>query len=313
MAPADLAGNPGGDFLYPNVVYQHEQHYRITSMTRAHLRLSFVVVVALAAFAGNPSRPSVEAQTRSQLQTQAATSVQLQAPAPESQPIPRTWTPPDISKIPPGPRGDSILLGLHIFQETPRYASKYVGNQISCGNCHIQVGTLANAMPLVGAPSWFPLYSERAKRMISLEDRIQECTTRSENGTPLPHDGPEMQGLLAFFDWLSNSQPSPGRGLASLPDLQSDAVRGETVYTKQCAGCHGADGAGVPPILPPLWGAGAYNDGAGMNQVKKMAAFVLRNMPQNKPGTLTPQEAYDVSAYVASKPHPAYNPAYDNY
>jgi thiosulfate dehydrogenase len=206
---------------------------------------------------------------------------------------------------------------MHIFQETPKYAATYVGNQISCGNCHIQGGTLTYAIPLVGAPGWFPMYSERAKRDISLEDRIQECVTRSENGSPLPHDGPEMLGLISFFGWLSESQPAgqpnPGRGLVNVPTVQGDPGRGNTVYTKQCAGCHGADGAGVPPILPPLWGPGAYNDGAGMNQVRKMAAFVLRNMPQNKPGTLTPQEAYDVAAYVASKPHSAYNPAYDIY
>jgi cytochrome c len=39
----------------------------------------------------------------------------------------------------------------------------------------------------------------------------------------------------------------------------------------------------VARILPALWGLDAYNDGAGMNQVKKMAAFVIRNMLQNNP------------------------------
>ena len=223
-----------------------------------------------------------------------------------------------MTKIPSGPRGESILLGLRIFQETPKYAAGYVGNRISCGNCHIQIGTMTNAMPLVGAPGWFPQYSERSKRKITLEDRIQECVTRSENGKPLPHDGPEMRALFDFFDWLETSQPAdqppPSRGLAKLPDdLQADLARGEKIYTDKCAGCHGADGAGVPPILPPLWGPGAYNDGAGMNQPRKMAAFVLRNMPQNKPGTLTPPEAFDVASYVASKPHSPYNHAYDGY
>lgn len=287
-------------------------------MTRVYLRLSLVIVVALAAFSGAQALRLVRAQSRPQIQAQAATvGPQVSALVPSSLPIPRTWTPPDVTKIPRGPAGDSILLGMRIFQETSRYAPAYVGDKISCSNCHIQTGTVTGAMPLVGAPAWFPMYSDRAKRMISLEDRIQECVTRSENGSPLPHDGPEMRGLLSFFDWLADSrpasQPSPGRGLATLPSLQGDPARGGTVYTNKCAGCHGADGAGVAPILPPLWGPGAYNDGAGMNQVNKMAAFVARNMPQNKPGTLTPQEAYDVSAYVASQPHSAYNHAYDNY
>lgn len=287
-------------------------------MMRACMRFTSVIAVALAAFSGRQALRLVQAQSRMQIQAQASPpGPQLPALLPSSLPIPRTWTPPDVTKIPPGALGDSILLGMRIFQETPRYASAYVGDKVSCGNCHIQAGTVSGAMALVGVPAWFPLYSDRAKRMISLEDRIQECITRSENGSPLPHGGPEMRGLLSFFNWLAKSQPagqpSPVRGLASLPDLQADAARGATVYMNQCTSCHGTDGAGVPPILPPLWGQGAYNDGAGMNTVKKMAAFVSRNMPQNKPGTLTPQEAYDVSAYVASKPHPAYNHAYDIY
>jgi thiosulfate dehydrogenase len=236
---------------------------------------------------------------------------------PTSQPIPRTWTPPDAGRIPGGPSGESILLGMHIFMETPKYASAYVGDQLSCSNCHLQGGTMSYAIALVGSPSWFPMFSERAKRNISLEDRIQECVTRSENGTPLPAGGPEMTALLSYFEWLSQQGSSdataPARGLASLPSLEGDPVRGVTIYKERCSTCHGTDGAGVQRILPALWGPDAYNEGAGMNQVKKMAAFVLRNMPQNNPGTLTPQQAYDVSAYVASKPHSSYNAAYDIY
>ena len=240
-------------------------------MTRAHLHLTLAAIAALAAAFGTRVPRSVEAQTPALPPAKTAAPAQLQTLSATSQPIARTWTPPDMTKIPAGPRGESILLGMRIFQETPRYAAKYVGNKISCGNCHIQVGTLTGAMPLVGAPDWFPQYSERAKRMITLEDRIQECVTRSENGTPLPHDGPEMRALFDFFDWLTEScpadKPAPLRGLPALPDsLQADLARGEKIYTDKCAACHGADGAGVPSILPPLWGPGAYNDGAGMNQ-----------------------------------------------
>ena len=177
---------------------------------------------------------------------------------------------------------------------------------------------MSYAIALIGAPGWFPMFSDRAKRQITLEDRIQECVTRSENGSPLPHDGPEMTALLAYFDWISKPPANPDakppvRGLATTPPLEGDPTRGAIVYKSTCAGCHGEDGAGVSGILPALWGPGAYNDGAGMNQVKKMAPFVLRNMPQNNPGSLTPQQAYDVASYVASKPHSPYNKAYDVY
>ena len=281
--------------------------------TRLHKQLLILELFAavLATYAARQNAHSVAAQTQSRILKQPSDQPLA------SQPIPRTWTRPDASKIPAGPSGESILLGMRIFTETPKYASAYVGDQLSCSNCHLQGGTMSYAIALVGVPSWFPMFSERAKRNISLEERIQECVTRSENGTPLPHGGPEMAALISYFEWLSKQASYgasvPARGLAALPSLEGNPVRGATIYKEQCSTCHGDDGVGVPRILPALWGPDAYNDGAGMNQVKKMAAFVMRNMPQNNPGTLTPQQAYDVSAYVASKPHSAYNPAYDIY
>jgi thiosulfate dehydrogenase len=224
----------------------------------------------------------------------------------------KVWTAPDPATIPAGPFGDSVRLGLRIFEQTPKYAAAYAGNRLSCNDCHIQGGTEAYASPMVGLPGLFPMYNRRAKRVITLEERIQECFLRSENGSRLPYDGPEMTALVSYIQWLSQGQPAgqafPGRGLVKLPELEGNAVRGAGIYRGQCAGCHGADGAGKPPILPALWGPDAYNTGAGMNQVAKMAAFVRHNMPQNHPGTLTPQEAYDVSAYVARKPHPRFQP-----
>ncbi len=228
-----------------------------------------------------------------------------------------TWTAPDPAGIPAGPIGDSIRLGLQVFQNTPRYASAYVGNRLSCADCHIQNGTAAYAAPMVGLPGLFPMYNKRAGRVITLEDRIQECFTRSENGHPLPDRSPELSAIVSYIQWLSRWEPAghafAGRGLVKMPELHGNPADGATIYAQQCAGCHGTDGAGEPPVLPPLWGPGAYNDGAGMNQIQKMAAFVLHNMPQNHPGTLTPQQAFDVSAYVASKPHPLFNPSYRTY
>lgn len=219
---------------------------------------------------------------------------------------------PDLGAIPPGNPGDSIRMGAQVFEETPKYASAYTGNRLSCVDCHIQGGTAPFAAPMVGLPELFPMYNQRARRVISLEDRIQDCFLRSENGRRLPWNGPEMIGLISYMQWISRGQVSgkafTGRGFVKLPELRGDARRGGAIYSQQCAGCHGVNGSGQPPILPALWGPDAYNDGAGMNQVPKMAAFVQHNMPQNHPGTLTPQQAYDVSAYVAGKPHTPFRP-----
>jgi thiosulfate dehydrogenase len=227
------------------------------------------------------------------------------------------WAEPDPSKIPATPEGDSIRAGRLIFNQTPRYAAAFVGNKLSCSDCHVRGGMEPFAAPMVGMPGLFPMYKKRGDKVISLEDRIQECFARSENGRPLQYNGPEMLAVVSFIHWLSIGQvegkPWPGRGFVKLPALEGDSVKGQKVYTDKCAACHGSDGAGKPPILPALWGPDSYNDGAGMDEVPKMAAFVQHNMPQNHPGTLTAQEAYDVAAYVHTKPRPKFNQEYAGY
>jgi thiosulfate dehydrogenase len=223
----------------------------------------------------------------------------------------KAWVAPDPATIPPGPLGDSIRLGLHVFNETPKYAERYVGNKMSCTHCHIDGGTVSKGMPMVGLPGMFPMYRDREKTVITFEERIQQCFQRSETGHRVPNDGPEMTGLVAYAQWLSKDQvtgrPFPGRGLVDLPELNGDAAKGSQIYTQQCALCHGAEGTGKPPAIPALWGPDAYSDGAGMNQIPKMAAFVQHNMPQTDPDSLTPQEAYDVAAFVHTKPHTVFN------
>jgi thiosulfate dehydrogenase len=238
----------------------------------------------------------------------SASSVSFGAPrTPQAADSANKWVAPDTSTIPAGPLGDSIRLGMQVFNNTPKYAEKYVGNKLSCTHCHVDGGTVSKGMPMVGLLGIFPMYREREKTVITFEERIQQCFQRSETGHRLPNDGPEMTGLVAYTQWLSKDQVAgrafPGRGLVELPELNGDAEKGSQIFTEQCAVCHGADGAGKLPVAPALWGPNSYSDGAGMNQISKMAAFVQHNMPQNQPDSLTPQEAYDVAAYIHSKPH----------
>ena len=239
-------------------------------------------------------------------------SISYGAPrTPQAAETSKTWVVPNPSTIPAGPLGDSIRLGMNVFNDTPKYAEKYVGNKMSCTHCHIDGGTVSQGMPMVGLPGVFPMYRDREKTVITFEERIEQCFQRSETGHRVPNDGPEMTGLVAYAQWLSKDQvtghPFPGRGLVDLPELSGDAAKGSQIYVEQCAICHGAEGAGKLPTAPALWGPDSYSDGAGMNQIPKMAAFVQHNMPQNQPDSLTPQEAYDVAAYIHSKPHVVFN------
>jgi thiosulfate dehydrogenase len=212
---------------------------------------------------------------------------------------------------------DLAALGKLIFHDTPNEAKLYVGARLACNSCHLNDGTTPYAAPMTGIAPLFPEFSQRAKRMISLRDRINECFIRSENGRPLPQNGKEMMALVAYVESLSpqndgGAEPS-GRGLLELPARSGDPERGAAIFAAQCAACHGSEGNGVGSTVPPLWGPESFNDGAGMYGIENMAAFVLRNMPPTSPGSLTTQQAFDVSSYVHTKPRPKYNPAFDKY
>lgn len=241
------------------------------------------------------------------------------APAEASKAVPKVpLRVPQSSSIPPGPKGDLIRLGRNIVMNTPKYAAAYVGNDMKCSDCHIGGGAVAFGSPLAGVTTLFPWYSPRARRVITIQDRLNECMVRSQNGKPLLPDSREMIAMIAYMNWLSTGVPMgstvEGRGLLRLkPPDYINPEAGAGVYEKQCSMCHGVDGQGHPGMSPPLWGKRSFNDGAGMSKVPKMAAFVKANMPPTKPGSLTVEEAFDVAAYVDSHPRPHYDHIYDKY
>lgn len=220
-----------------------------------------------------------------------------------------------IAKLPAGPERSAIELGRQIALDTPRYAPGHVGGGMSCAHCHIDGGTRANASPWYGVTGMLPAYSPRSATLITLEDRINDCFKRSENGVPLDPDSAEMKALLAYMSFLSRGIPSgqfgPGRGMPHFSSAHTpDANRGHAIYQSKCVACHGGDGSGahdgVTYTIPPLWGDASYNIGASMARIGPAAAFIKGNMPLGQGGTLTDEEALDVAAYVTAQPRPDY-------
>ena len=77
---------------------------------------------------------------------------------------------------------------------------------------------------------------------------------------------------------------------------ETQAKRGEEIYAKSCASCHASDlsGSGQAPALADAdfakeWDAQPLSD---------LFERIRTTMPQDKPGTLTQQQASDVTAYI---------------
>lgn len=256
----------------------------------------------------------------------SATAMSVSA-VPESVPV---WTVPDIEGLPDDPWGRTVRHGRDLVARTSELigpevadpARRFAGNNLNCQSCHLEAGTRKFALPFVGVYGDFPNYRGREGRVGTIEDRIQGCMMRSLNGRPLPPDGPEMTAIVAYMKFLSSGRPvgaaTPGRGSGQLAELDRAASpqRGRRIYAEHCAVCHGQNGEGqrngavgdaAGYVFPPLWGADSFNDGAGMARLGTAANFIRSNMPHGTDWTspfLSPEDAWDVAAFVIAQPRP---------
>jgi len=240
-----------------------------------------------------------------------ASSVLSAVPADGAPPAYPGW---QDAPLPDGPVGAAIAQGRQIVGNVPTYAAAYSGNALSCTNCHLNGGRTPFAAPWVGIWGVFPEYRSRNAKVNTLADRINDCFERSLNGRRLPLDAPEMTAILSYMQWLSREVPTghsvAGRGFERLPPAgPPDRSRGSQRYAEHCVSCHGADGAGRgepghSDFVPPLWGPRAFNLGAGLARIGNAAAFIRRNMPLGKGGSLSVQDAYDLADYIVHQPRP---------
>ena len=192
------------------------------------------------------------------------------------------------------------------MEHTPDSLPGYVGSNLRCTSCHLDRGLRPNAAPLVGVLVRYPRYLERSGAVVPIEDRVNYCFTRSLAGRTLPAHSREMVDMVAYLAFISRdvgARPIAGEGMPKLAMLATDTARGRDVYAANCARCHGVDGAGMAAV-PALWGAKSFSVGASMARLERAASFVRHNMPFDKPGTLTDQQAFDVAAYFQSHARP---------
>jgi thiosulfate dehydrogenase len=258
----------------------------------------------------------------------AVAAVTVRLPAAEVPTVDLTqWKPPSIRTVGDDAFGKLVKYGYALMTDTANLigpsasdpAMRYSGNNLTCQNCHLNAGTQAYSMPLVGVWGQFPQYRGREGEIGTLEERINGCMDRSMNGVRLPLDGREMKAYLAYMKWLStgiaDGAKLVGAGTMRIaePKRAADPKRGGEVFEQTCVVCHGKDGQGKHAAtgngyqFPPLWGPDTYNDGAGMTRVLTAAAFVRHNMPLGTTfdaPVLSDEDAYDVAAYINSMARP---------
>jgi mono/diheme cytochrome c family protein len=92
-----------------------------------------------------------------------------------------------------------------------------------------------------------------------------------------------------------------GQAPASVWDgvyTEEQAGRGQALYGKECASCHGASLSGGE-TAPPLTGSGFMANWSGLS-VGDLFERIRVSMPEGRPGTLSRQQNADILAYILS-------------
>ncbi len=275
---------------------------------------------AAAAAPATASAPASDSPSGSANATAPATTTALDHVEPPNVPAdatdPKTaWhQPPSESTLKDDEFGRMVKLGRNIFLNTGAYAKDYVGNDLSCANCHLDAGRRADSAPLWAAFVKYPAYRSKTGNVSTYAARLQGCFKYSMNGKAPPADSEVITALQTYSFWLAKGVPVgesvTGGGYHTLaaPPQPADYLRGEKVYAANCAICHGDNGegqrAGNRQVFPPLWGPRSFNWGAGMHKLSNAAAFIRANMPLGMGQTLSIQEAWDVAAFMNSHERP---------
>lgn len=107
-----------------------------------------------------------------------------------------------------------------------------------------------------------------------------------------------------FLIKLSAQTPSQqGQGSRSVWEgiyNQAQADRGKGLYTHECTSCHGDNLMGKESENSPALTGERFTSQWDGRTVADMYRKILRKMPQDDPGTLSPQQSVDLVAFLLS-------------
>lgn len=242
-----------------------------------------------------------------------------------------SWTGAPENQVPISPAGDEIRYGRQLVAHTALYFGPHgtiaqSSNGMNCQNCHLEAGTKPWGNNFGAVASTYPKFRDRSGTVETIEKRVNDCFERSLNGRAIDSTGHEMRAIVAYIKWLGSEIPKgtkpKGTGIISLVNLQrpADPERGSKIFTNTCERCHGKNGEGQLQqdgqeyTYPPLWGEHSFNNGAGLMRLSRIAGYIKANMPvpvnYHNP-ELSDADAWDVAAYVVSRPRPAKDLSHD--
>lgn len=234
------------------------------------------------------------------------------------------WIAPWHSTIASEDNSELISYGYELIKNTaaylgPKGSVMAISNGMNCQNCHLDAGTKVWGNNYAAVASTYPKFRERSGAYETIPKRVNDCFERSLNGKSLDTNGKEMNAIVSYIKWLGkdvqNGEVPKGSGIIEVPflDRAASPEKGAVVYQAKCESCHQKDGQGllnadnITYAFPPLWGEHSYNSAAGLYRLSRFAGYVKANMPlgaSHDAPILSDEEAWDVAAFVNSKPRP---------
>jgi mono/diheme cytochrome c family protein len=110
-----------------------------------------------------------------------------------------------------------------------------------------------------------------------------------------------MRRVLSIFALAGAVAYLCGQPAASVWDgvySEEQSGRGQSLYVKECASCHGTSLSGGE-TAPPLTGSAFMANWSGLS-VGDLFERIRLSMPEGRPGTLSRQQNADILAYIIS-------------
>jgi S-disulfanyl-L-cysteine oxidoreductase SoxD len=130
--------------------------------------------------------------------------------------------------------------------------------------------------------------------------------------TPAPAPQPGAPGTFGFgrpasVDDVNKINIDVRPDGSGLPSGSGTAAQGQPIFVQKCAACHGANGEGssvAPKLIDPTpfqTGVIAPTIGNYWPYATTVWDYINRAMPFDKPGSLTSDEVYALTAYLLSQ------------